>query len=134
MSYNNPPPLAFTSNRLEGRVILVTGASSGIGAAACSLFAREGAKVIAAARREDRIHALADELKGAGLEASAVVCDVRDEASSPARSPSPSRPMADWTGPSTTPAPAAGGRRSTRPTPQPSTISWRSICAACSCA
>ena len=79
MTYNNPPPLDFTANRLAGRVILVTGASSGIGAAATRLFAREGAKVVAAARRADRIEAVCGELKDAGLEASPVVCDVLDE-------------------------------------------------------
>lgn len=81
MSYLNPPPLTFTSNRLAGRVIFVTGASSGIGAAAVRLFAREGAAVVAAARRLDRTQELADELREQGYAVSAVACDVRDEAS-----------------------------------------------------
>lgn len=47
---------------LAGQVVLIVGASSGIGRAAAVLFAREGAKVIAAARREDRLQALQQEL------------------------------------------------------------------------
>jgi A-factor type gamma-butyrolactone 1'-reductase (1S-forming) len=81
MAYSNPPPLDFHANRLAGRVILVTGASSGIGEAATRLFALEGAKVVAAARRTDRTEALAAEMRETGLEASAVACDVLDEAS-----------------------------------------------------
>ena len=81
MPYLNPEPLTLTANRLAGRVILVTGASSGIGAAAAELFAREGAKVIAAARRVDRIEALAQRLADEGLNLTPAVCDVRDEAS-----------------------------------------------------
>ena len=37
----------------DGKVVIVTGASSGLGAAAAMKFAREGAKVVIAARRED---------------------------------------------------------------------------------
>lgn len=81
MSYLNPPPLEFTSNRLEGRVVFVTGASSGIGVAAARLFAREGAKVVVAARRMDRIEALRSELEQAGMTVSALECDVSDEGS-----------------------------------------------------
>ena len=47
---------------LSGQVVLIVGASSGIGRSAAVLFAREGAKVVAAARREDRLQALKDEL------------------------------------------------------------------------
>jgi NAD(P)-dependent dehydrogenase (short-subunit alcohol dehydrogenase family) len=79
--YNHPAALTTTFQRLAGKVVLVTGASSGIGAAAARLFAAEGAKVVCAARRTDRITAIADELKGAGLEAMAIECDVTDEAS-----------------------------------------------------
>ena len=81
MPYQHPEPLTFTSSRLAGRVILVTGASSGIGAAAVRRFAAEGALVAAAARRTDRIDALAAELRAAGGEAIAVPCDVTDDRS-----------------------------------------------------
>src|SRR5580692_9263877 len=47
---------------LENQVVLVVGASSGIGRATAVLFAREGAKVMASARREDRLRGLPDEL------------------------------------------------------------------------
>jgi serine 3-dehydrogenase len=47
---------------LNGQVVVVVGASSGIGRAAAVLFAREGAKVVASARREDRLKSLKDEL------------------------------------------------------------------------
>ncbi|MFI9205737.1 SDR family NAD(P)-dependent oxidoreductase [Streptomyces sp. NPDC053048] len=61
---------------LRGRVALITGASSGIGAASARVFAREGATVVLAARREDRLRELVDELKGKGAEAAYVVTDV----------------------------------------------------------
>src|ERR1700761_6060257 len=47
---------------ISGQVAVVVGASSGIGRAAAVLLAREGANVIAAARREDRLLSLKDEL------------------------------------------------------------------------
>ena len=47
---------------INGQVVVVVGASSGIGRAAAVLFAREGAKVVAAARREDRLQSLKQEL------------------------------------------------------------------------
>src|ERR1700730_3132557 len=81
MPYQQPEPLTLSSNRLEGRVVLVVGASSGIGAAAARRFAAEGALVAAAARRMDKIAALAAELRDAGSEAIAVRCDVTDEQS-----------------------------------------------------
>ncbi len=81
MTYLNPRALTFTANRLEGRVIFVTEASSGIGEAAARLFAAEGAQVVAAARRRERIEALADDLRGQGMQAAAITCDVRDESS-----------------------------------------------------
>jgi NAD(P)-dependent dehydrogenase (short-subunit alcohol dehydrogenase family) len=79
VSYLNPPPLEWAGQRLQDRVVFVTGAASGIGAAAVRRFAAEGAKVVAASRRGDRIEALAANLRGEGFAVASVVCDVRDE-------------------------------------------------------
>lgn len=67
------------SPSLAGKVAIVTGASSGIGRATAVLFAREGAKVVVAARRRDELDRLVDEIAGLGGEAVAVAGDVRDE-------------------------------------------------------
>jgi NAD(P)-dependent dehydrogenase (short-subunit alcohol dehydrogenase family) len=66
------------SFRLDGRVALVTGASSGIGRALAGAFAAAGARVALAARRTDRLATLADELGRCGHEAMAVALDVTD--------------------------------------------------------
>lgn len=79
MSYASPPPLTFTAGRLAGKVILVTGASSGIGAAAARRFAAEGALVAAAARRAGRLAELVAGLRSEGHQALDVPCDVTDE-------------------------------------------------------
>ncbi|KAM3189626.1 hypothetical protein ACQJBY_068115 [Aegilops geniculata] len=49
-------------SRLEGQVVLVTGASSGIGRDFCLDLARAGCRVVAAARRTDRLRSLCDEI------------------------------------------------------------------------
>jgi len=49
--------------RLDGKVVLLTGASSGIGKAMAILFAKEGAKVIGVARREDKLKEIAEQAK-----------------------------------------------------------------------
>ncbi|HEX5571880.1 MAG TPA: SDR family oxidoreductase [Ktedonobacterales bacterium] len=67
---------------LRGQVALVTGASSGIGAAIAEALALRGVRVTLAARRVDRLDALAERLRqadGAG-ETQVVACDVREEA------------------------------------------------------
>lgn len=61
---------------LAGKVLIVTGASSGIGAESAALFAREGASVVLAARTEDRLSKVTDAIVGDGGTASYVVCDL----------------------------------------------------------
>lgn len=58
---------------ITGRVVIVTGASSGIGEATAREFGREGARVVLAARRVDKLQALAQEIKGMGTGAETLV-------------------------------------------------------------
>ena len=57
----------------KGKVVIVTGASSGIGEATARQFGREGSRVVLAARRVDKLEALANEIKGMGAGADVLV-------------------------------------------------------------
>lgn len=65
--------------RLEGKVAVITGASSGIGRATSLLFAKEGAKVVVGARREQSLAELAQEISQLGAQAIYRRTDVREE-------------------------------------------------------
>ena len=64
---------------MTGKVVLVAGATSGIGKATAILFARSGASVVLAGRREKLLREITGELTGEGLKAAWTVCDVTDE-------------------------------------------------------
>ena len=65
--------------KLDGKVVVITGASSGIGEATAEALAEEGATVVVAARREERLSELVERLNDDGGKALAVECDVTDE-------------------------------------------------------
>jgi NADP-dependent 3-hydroxy acid dehydrogenase YdfG len=65
---------------LDDKVVLVTGASSGFGAAAVNMFAREGCKVVLAARRVGRLEEMAKDIRARGGEALPVAVDVTQPA------------------------------------------------------
>lgn len=69
------------TDRLSGRVVLVTGASSGLGRGFARTVAAAGARVVVAARRTGPLDDLVASLRAEGVEAGAVVMDVTDEAS-----------------------------------------------------
>ena len=64
------------SNKIRGKVVVITGASSGLGEAAARLLSAQGATVVLGARRSDRLQSLADELSGSGGKALAIATDV----------------------------------------------------------
>lgn len=61
---------------LQNRVIIITGASSGIGAATAKALATQGVKLVLAARRMDKLTAIADECRKLGAPTEAIACDV----------------------------------------------------------
>lgn len=65
---------------LTGKTALITGASSGLGVEFAHALSRAGANVVVAARRVDRLEALAEQITAAGGAAHAIACDVTDEA------------------------------------------------------
>ncbi|MEJ7818832.1 MAG: SDR family NAD(P)-dependent oxidoreductase, partial [Rubrobacteraceae bacterium] len=65
--------------KLDGKVAIVTGASSGIGEATAEALAAEGASVVVAARREDRLQDLVGRIEGNGGKVLSVACDVTNE-------------------------------------------------------
>jgi len=66
--------------QFSNKVVIVTGASAGIGKATALTFAKQGAKVALADVNESSLHGVADEIKELGGEALVVVTDVADEA------------------------------------------------------
>ncbi|POR51083.1 hypothetical protein B0G62_107110 [Paraburkholderia eburnea] len=64
------------SNNTEGKVVVITGASSGLGAATARLLAARGASVVLGARRVEMMNALADEIRAAGGKVEVVATDV----------------------------------------------------------
>jgi NAD(P)-dependent dehydrogenase (short-subunit alcohol dehydrogenase family) len=72
------------SFRLDGKRALVTGASSGIGLACAAALGEAGAHVVVAARRADKLAALVEEMRAAGMKAEALGLDVSDVAATEA--------------------------------------------------
>lgn len=66
----------MATNRFEGKIALVTGASSGIGKAAAQRLAAEGAKVTVTARRKERLDSLVEAIASAGGTAHAIEADL----------------------------------------------------------
>ena len=65
--------------KLEGKVVIVTGASSGIGQASVRALAQEGARFVLTARRADRLETLLQEVRALGGDGVAVLGDARDQ-------------------------------------------------------
>jgi len=64
------------SNNIQGKVVVITGASSGLGAATARMLAARGASVVLGARRVDKMQALADEIRAAGGKVELIATDV----------------------------------------------------------
>ncbi|QEU96135.1 SDR family oxidoreductase [Streptomyces kanamyceticus] len=75
-----PPPgaSALPPGTFAGTVVLVTGGGTGLGKAVAAEFARLGADLVIASRKEDRLAAARDELAALGGRVTAAACDIRD--------------------------------------------------------
>ncbi len=69
----------MTKNRFKDQVVVVTGASSGIGRAAALAFAREGAKTVLLSRSREKLEAVADEIRALGADVFVAPADVADK-------------------------------------------------------
>jgi NAD(P)-dependent dehydrogenase (short-subunit alcohol dehydrogenase family) len=69
------------AGRLEGRVSIITGSTSGLGAAMAARFAAEGGRVVVSGRSDERGDAVVESIRGAGGDATYLRCDLTDEAS-----------------------------------------------------
>jgi len=66
----------YITDRIKGKVVAITGASSGIGEATALMLAAHGVKVVLGARREDRLEELTSRIKAAGGDAVYICTDV----------------------------------------------------------
>ena len=69
------------AQRLDGKVSIITGSTSGLGAATAALFAAEGARVVVSGRNEERGAGVVESIRKEGGEATFVRCNLDDEAS-----------------------------------------------------
>lgn len=76
-----PPPVGETALRpgtFDGEVVLVTGGGTGLGKAIAAEFARLGASIVIASRKQEHLDAGADALRPLASAVEAIVCDIRD--------------------------------------------------------
>ncbi|MFC8124101.1 SDR family oxidoreductase [Streptomyces sp. NPDC057302] len=73
-----PGTSALPEGTYDGTVVLVTGGGTGLGKAIAAEFARLGADLVIASRKEERLKSARDELAGLGGRVAAVACDIRD--------------------------------------------------------
>jgi NAD(P)-dependent dehydrogenase (short-subunit alcohol dehydrogenase family) len=69
----------YSMGQLDGKVVIITGAATGIGLGITRAFAREGAQLVLASRNEERLQAAADSVGGMGPKPLVVPTDVTDE-------------------------------------------------------
>jgi 3-oxoacyl-ACP reductase-like protein len=74
---------SMQAGRFEGKVVVVTGASSGMGLGAAELLAAEGAKIVAVGRRKDALAEAVEKIKAAGANAPSFPSDLRFTAKPP---------------------------------------------------